>query len=111
MPSLSPFDNHPFSLSSIPTADTMLEGTKVEGDSEPNAMTFLIRSHAGFTNRLTSYVSKDSDKTFKAWIDGPYGGVHMRIENIYNSVMLISGGVGASTSVPWVSFLANKMRQ
>ncbi|KAL1634854.1 hypothetical protein SLS58_010483 [Diplodia intermedia] len=41
MPALSLLDNHPFTIASVPTGSN-------------NAMTFLVRTHAGFTSRLAA---------------------------------------------------------
>ncbi|MGI4812917.1 MAG: ferric reductase-like transmembrane domain-containing protein, partial [Janthinobacterium lividum] len=41
LPSLSPFDNHPFTIASAPPPPS-------SNSASPKSLTFLIRSHAGF---------------------------------------------------------------
>ena len=117
--SISIFDNHPFTVASIPR--TYYNGHPKEeggafvddGGEPPNIMTFLIRSHAGFTRKLSKSVEKDtmelSSTSTKAWLDGPYGGCPLHLEHMYNNIICVAGGGGISSLLPWISHLAEMM--
>ena len=91
-PELSIMDNHPFTLASAPAATQM----------EDNCLTFLVRTHAGFTRRLASYCQLHPDQQLSAWVDGPYGGVGRRLELLYDELILIAGGSGITACLPWL---------
>ena len=91
-PELSIMDNHPFTLASAPAATRM----------EDNCLTFLVRTHAGFTRRLASYCQLHPDQQLSAWVDGPYGGIGRRLELLYDELILIAGGSGITACLPWL---------
>ena len=70
-PSFSIFDNHPFTIASIPQSPSHRHS---KSSLELQTMSFFVRSHAGFTRKISSYTSTDFDKSITSWIDGPYGG-------------------------------------
>ena len=92
-----PFQSHPFSITSIPS-DRCLE--------------FIVRAERGGTRKLFSYASKVNPVLGEAGngpsatgkdsklvvIDGPYG--RMRNLRQFDSVMFISGGMGATFTMP-----------
>ncbi|KAL1849542.1 ferric-chelate reductase Frp1 [Paecilomyces lecythidis] len=92
--SIVPFQNHPFTISSLPS-DRRLE--------------FLVRAEKGGTGRLFQYASKnhstlsDSDtaaasSTKTVFLEGPYGA--MRPLRQFDSVVLMAGGMGITFIVP-----------
>jgi len=46
----------------------------------------------------------------RAWIDGPYGDYIPALEKQYQDVICIAGGSGITTTIPWISHLATRMR-
>ena len=44
-----------------------------------------------------------------SWIDGPYGGGGRRIENEYDTMILIAGGSGITSCLPWLQYLSQIM--
>ncbi|KAI9812680.1 MAG: hypothetical protein M1826_002781 [Phylliscum demangeonii] len=119
-PSMAPFDNHPFTVASIPHShshpvrrgadDHGLSAAAREMTGDQNTLTFLIRSHAGFTARLLRHAQSNPDVSTTVLLDGPYGGVARRIERSYESVICVAGGVGVTASVAWVLHLARMMK-
>ncbi|KAL9038895.1 MAG: hypothetical protein Q9214_005098, partial [Letrouitia sp. 1 TL-2023] len=105
IPSLSLLDNHPFTIASSSTAAG--ESGKFEGG---NLMVFLIRPHKGFTMRLSRYSHANVDVSFGLFVDGPYGGLPRRIENAFDSVILVAGGGGITASVSWLEQLVRRMK-
>ena len=91
--SITPFQAHPFTISSIP----------MDGE-----MTFLIKSQQGGTKRFSKFAHKqqilpvangDHQKTHCAVaIEGPYG--RMRNLRQFDSVVLVAGATGATFTMP-----------
>ena len=73
-------------------------------------MSFLVRSHAGFTRKLSRYTSSNFDGSVTSWIDGPYGGVGRRIENEYDTMILIAGGSGITSCLPWLQHISQSVK-
>ena len=108
---LSLLDNHPFTIASAPNSSSNGHSDDAERKGEDvNTLTFLIRPHSGFTRRLSSYTSANTDITFHTFVDGPYGGLSRRIENGYDGVILVAGGGGITASISWLLYLAKCMR-
>ncbi|EKM76674.1 hypothetical protein AGABI1DRAFT_78091 [Agaricus bisporus var. burnettii JB137-S8] len=83
--SRTPFEGHPFTISTI--------DTKSSHNSE---LKFLIQSRKGFTRRLhNSDISKSIGTVL---IDGPYSSPPRLVG--YDSVLLIAGGSGVSFTLP-----------
>jgi len=85
-------DNHPFTLASAPAATQM----------EDHCLTFLVRTHSGFTHRLATYCQLHADQQLSAWVDGPYGGIGRRLELLYDELILVAGGSGITACLPWL---------
>lgn len=73
-------------------------------------MSFFVRSHTGFTRKLSCYTSNNIDGPMQAWVDGPYGGVGRQIENEYDTVILVAGGTGITSCLPWLQYISLKMK-
>ena len=93
IPQFGPGQSHPATMASIPT-------------SHNNDLVFFLRSHKGFTNRMmkSATVSLVPDTKegatkrpakYRAWIDGPYGGLHADFA-AFDTVVLISGSTGVT---------------
>ncbi|KAJ9223965.1 hypothetical protein DTO027B5_3715 [Paecilomyces variotii] len=92
--SIVPFQNHPFTIASLPS-DKKLE--------------FLVRAEKGGTRRFFQYASKNHSilgdsgtaavtRTKTVLLEGPYGA--MRPLRQFDSVILMAGGMGATFVVP-----------
>jgi hypothetical protein len=93
-----------------------------------NEVVLLVRALKGFTKNVAELAtqSKLSNQSVdrltaiaeaqklriatRAWIDGPYGDSHPAFDTKYHGVVCISGGSGITASLPWISYLASKMR-
>ena len=105
-PSIAPLDNHPFTIASIPHHS----GGDSARDLDQNILSFLIRKHSGFTRRLLHYVESHADIVPGAIVDGPYGGLPRALENAYDSVILVAGGGGITSSIPWLLHLSQMIK-
>ena len=102
-PSFSIFDNHPFTIASVPQPARTHQS---KHSPEMQTMSFFVRSHAGFTRKLSHYTSNNFDGSMQSWVDGPYGGIGHRIENEYDTMILIAGGSGITSCLPWLQYIA-----
>ena len=105
-PAIAPLDNHPFTIASIPHRSGV-GGTK---DQDQNIMSFMIKKHLGFTRKLLHYIESHTDIVPGVILDGPYGSLPRALENAYDSVILVAGGGGITSSVPWLLHLSEKMK-
>ncbi|KAF2668069.1 hypothetical protein BT63DRAFT_441574 [Microthyrium microscopicum] len=46
----------------------------------------------------------------RAWIDGPYGDFHPALERQYHGITLVGGGSGITAGLPWLVYIASRMR-
>lgn len=107
-PSLSVYENHPFSIATSPTTLThSADNTTVE--ERAKYMTFFVRSHSGFTQKLARHAHTNHDISTSFWVDGPYGGIRRPIERHFDTVLLIAGGSGVTAVLPWLHHVANQM--
>ena len=106
-PSFAPLDNHPFTIASIPQSAS---GRDTKDFSEVRIMSFFVRSHTGFTRKLSCYSNNNVDGSLHSWVDGPYGGIGYPIENMYDTIILIAGGTGITACLPWLQHIKQLMR-
>ncbi|TGZ76664.1 hypothetical protein EX30DRAFT_399121 [Ascodesmis nigricans] len=99
IPSISLLDNHPFTVASYPE--------RPEG--EVNDLVIVFKPHSGFTRRVYDLARIDPDRTFTAYLDGPYGGLARKLES-FETVVMISGGSGITPVIGHLSELAQKIR-
>ena len=102
--SISPLQQHPFCISSIPS-DGKLE--------------FLIKAHQGGTRKLYLHAKKHSGLPtsrellkrdgIPAEIDGPYG--NMRPLHQFDSIVFLAGGTGATFTTPLLRDLVGQWKQ
>ena len=128
IPQLSVFDNHPFTMASVPggndeyikhsssSSGSSHSSSSISRDDKANAardevntLTFLIRPHSGFTRKLAAYASANTDITLQTFVDGPYGGLSRKLENAYDNIVLVAGGGGITASISWLLFFAKQM--
>lgn len=93
IPSISPFQSHPFTIASSPSSAT-------------KELSFVVRAHAGFSRRLyncatsllptTSHPAKE--RPFTIFLDGPYGCPPNFLQ--YDTLVLIAGSTGVTFTIP-----------
>ena len=69
-----------------------------------------MRLHLGSTRKLSKHTQQNGSSAIHAWVDGPYGGNSRRIEDAYNSMILIAGGGGITACLPWTLYIAARVR-
>lgn len=105
MPGISVFENHPFTIASLCSDDFPSEYGEGYRD-----MVLVFRPFGGFTKKvLRSAVEHGPWHTYRAFIDGPYGGMQRRLE-AFDDVVLIAGGSGITAIVSQLLSLIKKMR-
>ncbi|KAF9737920.1 hypothetical protein PMIN06_009091 [Paraphaeosphaeria minitans] len=105
MPGISVFENHPFTIASLCDDDFPSEYGEDYRD-----MVLVFRPFGGFTNKvLRSALEHGPWHTYRAFIDGPYGGMQRRLE-AFDDVVLIAGGSGITAIVSQLLSLIKKMR-
>lgn len=93
MPSVStfPLEAHPFSISSIDSAQfhpgARDEYSRRDGAAHWKELVFLINVRGGFTKRLKEFAAKN--QTVKLFIDGPYGSAPDMA--VYDTSIFIAG--------------------
>ncbi|KAF6791645.1 ferric reductase [Colletotrichum sojae] len=102
--SLSPLDNHPFTIASAPTVPEGTGPSTMENGKGPDTILFLSKVHEGFTRTLAAHcLANGGEATTTVILDGPYGGLaRQHIERRYDSLLLIAGGSGISSSLSWL---------
>jgi predicted ferric reductase len=105
MPGISVFENHPFTIASLCDEDFPSEYGEGYRD-----MVIVFRPFGGFTNKvLQTALEHGPWHTYRAFIDGPYGGMQRRIE-AFDDVVLIAGGSGITAIISQLLTLIKKMR-
>lgn len=105
MPGISVFENHPFTIASL--CDDDFPSEYGEGYRD---MVLVFRPFGGFTNKvLRSALEHGPWHTYRAFIDGPYGGMQRRLE-AFDDVVLIAGGSGITAIVSQLLSLIKRMR-
>ena len=98
-PRIGLLESHPFTVSNLPT-----KGFGCNANAE-----FVIRSHTGFTRRLyrRALLSNQSVPLVeRAIVMGPFG--HLPGWNAFETLVLISGGTGASFMLPILESVVNE---
>lgn len=103
IPGLSLFDNHPFTVASV-----MQEGKG--NDFEYNDLVLVFKPHRGFTKRMFDISRSMPDASYKAYLDGPYGGLSRKLE-AFETVLMIAGGSGITPIVAHLQHLVQKFRK
>jgi predicted ferric reductase len=105
MPGISVFENHPFTVASLCDEDFPSEYGEGYRD-----MVIVFRPFGGFTKKvLQSALEHGPWHTYRAFVDGPYGGMQRRIE-AFDDVVLIAGGSGITAIISQLLTLIKKMR-
>lgn len=105
MPGISLFDNHPFTISSLCSEDFPSEYGELYRDC-----TIVFRPFGGFTRKvLDTAIENGPFKTYRAYLDGPYGGMQRELA-AFETVVLIAGGSGITAVVSQLLNLIKRMR-
>ncbi|KAH6618599.1 ferric reductase NAD binding domain-containing protein [Boeremia exigua] len=105
MPGISVFENHPFTIASL--CDDDFPSEYGEGYRD---MVLVFRPFGGFTKKVVeSALTHGPWHTYRAFVDGPYGGMQRRIE-AFDDVVLIAGGSGITAIISQLLLLVKKMR-
>lgn len=105
MPGISVFENHPFTIASLCSDDFPSECGEDYRD-----MTLVFRPFGGFTRKvLNTALEKGPQSTYRAFIDGPYGGMQRDLAS-FDTVVLLAGGSGITAIVSQLLDLIKKMR-
>ncbi|UPX15984.1 uncharacterized protein EKO05_0006412 [Ascochyta rabiei] len=105
MPGISVFENHPFTIASL--CDDDFPSEYGEGYRD---MVLVFRPFGGFTKKVVeSALTHGPWHTYRAFVDGPYGGMQRRIE-AFDDVVLIAGGSGITAIISQLLCLIKKMR-
>ena len=99
MPSLRPFELHPFTIANAPNLDEPVGRRK---------LTFLIKAHGGFSRSLQKAAAKDIQigRKRRVFLNGPWGMPPDLLH--YETVVLVACASGASFIVPLLQDLVLK---
>lgn len=105
MPGISFLENHPFTISSLCSEDFPSEYGEQYRDC-----VLVFRPYGGFTRRvLETAIEKGPFHTYRAFLDGPYGGMRRDLA-AFDTCILIAGGSGITSLVSQLLNLIKRMR-
>ncbi|KAK5654386.1 hypothetical protein OQA88_7295 [Cercophora sp. LCS_1] len=105
MPGISLFENHPFTISSLCSEDF-----PSEYGEEYRDCVLVLRPYGGFTRKLLeTAIDKGPFHTYRAFLDGPYGGMRRELA-AFDTVILIAGGSGITALMSQLLNLIKRMR-
>jgi predicted ferric reductase len=105
MPAISVFQNHPFTVSSLCSEDFPSE----YGESYRDCV-LVFRPYGGFTKKvLDMALEKGPFHTYRAFLDGPYGGMRRDLA-AFDTCILIAGGSGITSLMSQLLNLIKRMR-
>jgi predicted ferric reductase len=105
MPGISLLDNHPFTISSLCSEDF-----PSEYGEEYRDCVLVFRPYGGFTRKvLETAIEKGPFHTYRAFLDGPYGGMRRELA-AFDTCILIAGGSGITSLMSQLLNLIKRMR-
>ncbi|KAI5921155.1 ferric reductase like transmembrane component [Camillea tinctor] len=105
MPGISFFDNHPFTIASLCSEDFPSE----YGEQYRDCI-IVFKPYGGFTRRvLETAIAKGPFHTYRAYLDGPYGGMRRELA-AFDTCILIAGGSGVTSLMSQLLNLIKRMR-
>ncbi|KAL3301180.1 Fre1p and Fre2p [Colletotrichum asianum] len=105
MPGISFFDNHPFTIASLCSDDFPSE----YGEQYRDCM-LVFKPYGGFTRKvLDTAIEKGPFHTYRAFLDGPYGGMRRDLA-AFDTCILIAGGSGITALMSQLLNLIKRMR-
>jgi NAD(P)H-flavin reductase len=105
MPGVALLENHPFTIASLCSEDFPSE----YGDQYRDMM-LIFRPFGGFTRKLYDTATKKGPyKTYRAFVDGPYGGMQRQMSS-FDQVIFFAGGSGITAIASQLLDLIKRMR-
>lgn len=105
MPGISLLENHPFTITSLCSEDFPSEYGEQYRDC-----VLVFRPYGGFTKKvLETAIEKGPFHTYRAFLDGPYGGMRRDLA-AFDTVILIAGGSGITSLMSQLLNLIKRMR-
>ncbi|KAI5464024.1 ferric reductase like transmembrane component-domain-containing protein [Mariannaea sp. PMI_226] len=105
MPGISFLESHPFTISSLCSDDFPSEYGEQYRDC-----TLVFRPYGGFTRKvLETAIEKGPFHTYRAFVDGPYGGMRRDLA-AFDTCILIAGGSGITALMSQLLDLIKRMR-
>ncbi|KAK5991106.1 Ferric/cupric reductase transmembrane component 7-like protein [Cladobotryum mycophilum] len=105
MPGISIFENHPFTISSLCSEDFPSEYGEQYRDC-----VLVFKPYGGFTKKaLDTAIEKGPFHTYRAFLDGPYGGMRRDLA-AFDTCILIAGGSGITSLMSQLLNLVKRMR-
>lgn len=105
MPGISVVQNHPFTIASLCSEDFPSD----YGDKYRD-MTMVFRPFSGFTRRVYDTAQKKgATKTYRSFIEGPYGGMQRQMSS-FDQVVFFAGGSGITAIASQLVDLVKRMR-
>ncbi|KIX09469.1 uncharacterized protein Z518_00549 [Rhinocladiella mackenziei CBS 650.93] len=105
MPGIAPLENHPFTIASLCSEDFPSEYGEQYRD-----MTLVFRPFQGFTRKvLNTSIKKGPYKTYRAFVEGPYGGMQRQMSS-FDQVIFFAGGSGITAIASQLLDLIKRMR-
>ncbi|KAM5346761.1 hypothetical protein ACJ41O_009766 [Fusarium nematophilum] len=105
MPGISVFENHPFTIASLCSDDFPSEYGEQYRDCA-----LVFRPYGGFTRKvLDTAIEKGPFHTYRAFLDGPYGGMRRDLA-AFDTCILIAGGSGITALMSQLLDLIKRMR-
>jgi hypothetical protein len=105
MPGISFFENHPFTIASLCSEDFPSE----YGENYRDCV-LVFRPYGGFTRKvLEAAIEKGPYHTYRAFLDGPYGGMRRDLA-AFDTCILIAGGSGITSLMSQLLNLIKRMR-
>ncbi|EXJ78741.1 hypothetical protein A1O1_09143 [Capronia coronata CBS 617.96] len=105
MPGIAVLENHPFTIASLCSQDFPSEYGEQYRD-----MTLVFRPFSGFTRKvLDTCLKKGPYKTYRAFIEGPYGGMQRQMAS-FDQVVFFAGGSGITAIASQLLDLIKRMR-
>lgn len=105
MPGISVLENHPFTIASLCSQDFPSEYGERYRD-----MTLVFRPFSGFTRKvLETSLKKGPYKTYRAFVEGPYGGMQRQMSS-FDEVIFFAGGSGITAIASQLLDLIKRMR-
>ncbi|PHH88148.1 hypothetical protein CDD83_7921 [Cordyceps sp. RAO-2017] len=105
MPGISLLENHPFTISSLCSEDFPSEYGECYRDC-----VLVFKPYRGFTKKvLDTAIAKGPFHTYRAFLDGPYGGMRRDLA-AFDTCILIAGGSGITSLMSQLLNLVKRMR-
>ncbi len=105
MPGVSMFENHPFTIASLCSDDF----PSAYGEQYRD-MVLVFRPFGGFTKKvLETALEHGPWQTYRAFLDGPYGGMRRSMDS-FDHVVMFAGGSGITAVVSQLLDLIKRMR-